>query len=88
MARVRTGRPAHRPRRAESVCGTVQAYWRGCRCDGCRKGERDYQRKLSQLKRSLKIKRNPKPITVSAEPRIKVERMMAIIDKLYRMRAA
>lgn len=25
-------------------CGTVQAYKRGCRCDECRKGNRDYQR--------------------------------------------
>ena len=25
-------------------CGTVQSYKRGCRCDACRKGNRDYQR--------------------------------------------
>ena len=25
-------------------CGTVQAYKRGCRCDACRRGNRDYQR--------------------------------------------
>jgi hypothetical protein len=25
-------------------CGTVQSYKRGCRCDLCRRGNRDYQR--------------------------------------------
>lgn len=25
-------------------CGTYQAYKRGCRCDGCRAANRDYQR--------------------------------------------
>lgn len=50
-------RPCHERGHAEArrleaqlrhPCGTVQSYKRGCRCDGCRMGNRDYQRALKQ----------------------------------------
>jgi hypothetical protein len=54
--RKRTGRRAGRPLE-HPECGTVQTYWRGCRCNPCRLARNEYYRKLRRLLSMLHGKR-------------------------------
>lgn len=71
--REMTPKPRGRPRGKESICGTVQSYWRGCRCRACKDEQANYQRNLYRLREKLRKAKAPAPAPLN-----RVDRMMAL----------